>query len=143
VTEPTGRELRLVLTTADFNRAVHLYRDVLGLPEVTRFPSPGRNVLLDAGRATIELADETHAADVDALEVGRRVAGPVRLAVRVADVAPLTDAAAGAGAAVLAGPSETPWGATSARIADPDGLQLTLFGPSPDDPPPGPPGPTG
>jgi lactoylglutathione lyase len=135
MTEPT-RELRVVLTVADLDGALHLYRDVLGLPEVTRFPSPGRNVLLAAGVATIELADRDHAAHVDDVEVGHPVGGTVRLAVRAEDVDATVAAAADAGAEVVASPRTAPWGARSARLADLDGLQLTLFGPSPDDPPP-------
>ena len=50
-------ELRLVVTTADFDAAVHLYRDVLGLPEPDGVISPqGRVTILDAGRATLTAA---------------------------------------------------------------------------------------
>ncbi len=42
-------------------------------------------LLLDAGRATLELFDEAQAAMVDDLEVGRRVSGKVRFALQVPD----------------------------------------------------------
>ena len=45
----------------------------------------GRVLLLDAGRATLELFDEAQAAMVDDLEVGERVSGKVRVALRVPD----------------------------------------------------------
>ena len=85
--------------------------------------------LLAAGRATVELADEGHAAYIDDLEVGRRVAGPVRVAFQVADPAAATEALAAAGATVVADPVRTPWGSLNARLDAPGGLHLTLFSP--------------
>ncbi len=127
-------ELRLVVTVDDFEQALHLYRDTLGLHEIAVFPGPGRVVLLDAGRATIELTDPTHAAHVDEVEVGRRVAGHLRVAFRVEDVDATTDRVHAAGAELLAPPTHTPWGSWNSRLDAPDGLQLTLFGPLPDAP---------
>src|ERR671931_1733800 len=76
-------ELRLVLTVPDFDAALRLYRDGLGLEvEAVWASEGGRVVLLSAGRATLELVDDAHAAEIDRLEVGRRVAGPVRVAFR-------------------------------------------------------------
>jgi len=43
----------------------------------------GRVAILAAGRATLELVDEGQAEAIDRLEVGRRVAGPVRVAFQV------------------------------------------------------------
>lgn len=45
----------------------------------------GRVVLFEAGRATLELLDEAQATTVDEIEAGRRVTGPVRLALEVID----------------------------------------------------------
>ncbi|WP_457188939.1 VOC family protein [Nocardioides sp. P5_E3] len=122
------QELRITLTVDDFDAAVRLYRDALGLPEVADWSSDqGRVLLLDAGRATLELFDEAQAAMVDDLEVGERVSGKVRLALRV----PAADAAAStlvaAGATAVAPAVDTPWGDRNARVAAPDGMQLTLF----------------
>jgi catechol 2,3-dioxygenase-like lactoylglutathione lyase family enzyme len=51
-------QLRLVVTAEDYDDALHFYRDVLGLPEREAFASQGGRVtLLEAGRATLELAD--------------------------------------------------------------------------------------
>lgn len=127
MTEDTGRELRLVVTVDDLHAALHRYRDVLGLPELARFPSPGEVVVLDAGRATIELADATHAASIDEVEVGRRVGGLLRVAIHVGDVDRVTEDLAAAGSEVLGPPTTTPWGSRNARLLDPDGVQLTLF----------------
>ncbi len=80
------QEFRITLTVDDFDAAVRLYRDALGLPEVADWSSDeGRVLLLDAGRATLELFDERQAAMVDELEVGRRVSGKVRFALHVPD----------------------------------------------------------
>lgn len=130
MTTPPVHELRLVVTAADFDDAVHLYRDVLGLTEVDAISSPGgRVVILDAGRATLELADPPHAGYIDEVEVGRRgVAGHVRVAFGVRDVDGATTRLRDAGLEVLAPPTPTPWGSRNARLEGPAGLQLTLFG---------------
>ena len=122
------RELRLVVTAADYDEAVRFYRDVLGLPEQAEYSSrEGRVTILDAGRATLELADPRHAEFVDELEVGSRVAGHVRVAFEVDDVHAATASVSDAGAKMLAGPTRTPWNSLNARLEGPAGLQLTLF----------------
>jgi lactoylglutathione lyase len=64
---------------------------------------------------------------VDEVEVGRRVAGHVRLAFEVGDALEATARLAAAGASVVAEPTETPWRSLNARLEGPAGLQLTLF----------------
>ena len=121
-------ELRVAVTATDYDEAVRFYRDVLGLPERAAFSSKdGRVTILEAGRATLELLDPTHAGFVDEVEVGRRVAGHVRIAFEVADSAIATEALSAAGATVLAPPTRTPWNSLNARLEGPAGLQLTLF----------------
>ncbi|MDQ2750082.1 MAG: VOC family protein [Actinomycetota bacterium] len=121
-------ELRLVVTAPDYDAAVRFYRDVLGLPQLADFSSPdGQVILLDAGRATVEIADERQAGYIDQVEVGHRVAGPIRLAFQVPDTAKATEALTAAGATVLAAPTVTPWNSLNARLDGPAGLQLTLF----------------
>src|SRR4051812_13023091 len=117
-------QLRVVVTAADYDEALRFYRDVLGLPEQAAFSSPGGRVtILDAGRATLELADPPHADYIDEVEVGRRVAGHIRIAFEVADAAAATAAAASAGAVVIAEPTVTPWRSLNARLEGPAGLQ--------------------
>ena len=72
---PTVRELRLVVTTDDYDAAVTFYRDVLGMPVSAEYLSEeqGRVVILDAGAATLEIGDVPHGEYVDEVEVGRRV----------------------------------------------------------------------
>ena len=97
---PGVRELRLVVTVPDYAAAVAFYRDVLGMPESAEYVSEdaGRVIILEAGRATLEIGDEAHARYIDELEVGRRVAGPVRVALQVDAVDDATSAATGGGA---------------------------------------------
>ena len=122
------RELRLVVTAPDYDEALRFYRDVLGLRQLAVFSSPGGHVtLLDAGRATLELTDPVHAEYIDEVEVGRRVAGHIRVAFEVEDSAVATAALAAAGASVVAEPVRTPWNSLNARMEAPAGLQLTLF----------------
>jgi lactoylglutathione lyase len=124
------RELRLVLTVEDFDAALAFYRDALGLEEVAAWEAQeGRIVLLGAGQATLELVDEAQAAAIDEIEVGRRVAGPVRIAFEVPDSAAAAERLAAAGAEQLAEPVETPWRDRNVRLRAPDGMQLTLFTP--------------
>jgi lactoylglutathione lyase len=122
------RELRLVVTAADYDEALRFYRDVLGLPEQAAFTSPGGRVtILEAGRATLEIADPPHAEYIDEVEVGERVAGHVRVAFQVDDVTVATGELVDGGATLIAEPTRTPWNSLNSRLAAPAGLQLTLF----------------
>jgi lactoylglutathione lyase len=121
-------ELRVSLTVADFDKALSLYRDALGLEQREDWSSDdGRVVLLAAGRATLELVDEAQAGYIDAIEVGHRISGPVRLAFEVSDSDHAARRLRAAGAEQIALPVDTPWGDRNARLQAPDGIQLTLF----------------
>ena len=121
------RELRLCVTAQDYDEALGFYRDVLGLEQREAYEDEGRVAILDAGRATLELLDEEHAAFVDRVEVGERVAGRVRVAFEVEDADGTTRRLVAAGARVVAEPTRTPWNSLNARLEGPAGLQLTLF----------------
>lgn len=126
----SASELRLVLTVADFDAALALFRDALGLPEVEAWEAQGgRIAILGAGRATVELVDEAQAAAIDEIEVGRRVAGPVRIAFEVENSGEAAERLVAAGAELVAGPVETPWQDLNVRLSVPGGIQLTLFSP--------------
>ena len=123
-------ELRVALTVQDFGQALAFYRDTLGLEQIADWSSEtGRVVVLDAGRATLELLDDAQAETVDTIEAGRRVAGTVRLALQVADSEDIAERLVVAGAVRVAPPVVTPWGDRNARVQAPDGMQLTLFTP--------------
>jgi lactoylglutathione lyase len=122
------RQLRLAVTADDYADALACYRDTLGMPEIGTYTADGARVtILDAGRATLELIEPRYAEYIDRVEVGRRVAGHLRVALEVDDTEMATRGLELAGARVLAPPTVTPWNSLNARLEAPAGLQLTLF----------------
>lgn len=123
-------QMRLVVAATDYEAAVTFYRDVLGLPEELAVAGPdGAHVtILDAGRATLELANPAQREHIDRVETGRTGVAPhLRVAFEVADAAAATERLVAAGATLIAPPTETPWRSLNARLSAPGGLQLTLF----------------
>ncbi|MGY1808341.1 VOC family protein [Blastococcus sp. SYSU D00669] len=129
MTEGRVRQLRLVVEAEDYEQAVRFYRDVLGMPEEGAFAADGgaHVTILDAGRATLELANPAQKRYIDDVEVGRQVAPRMRVAFEVDDSAQVTGELAGAGADVVAPPTETPWRSLNARLDAPAGLHITVF----------------
>jgi len=123
------RQLRLVVETEDFEQAVAFYRDVLGLEVEEAYDSDNdaHVVILDAGRATLELSNPAQVAMIDEVEVGRRVSPPLRVAFEVPDAEAATARLVDAGAELIAAPTVTPWNSLNSRLAAPAGLQITLF----------------
>ena len=122
------QELRLVLTVEDFDGALAFYRDELWLEELDMWKTEsGRGVLLAAGDATLELVDEAQASAIDEIEVGRRLSGPVRIALQVTDSEATAGRLGDAGVEILAKPVETPWRHRNVRVQAPEDMQLTLF----------------
>ncbi len=65
-TAPPVLELRVALTTGSFERLVSFYREGLGLEPSRVWPEDqGRALVLDLGRATLEVFDEKQANTVD------------------------------------------------------------------------------
>jgi catechol 2,3-dioxygenase-like lactoylglutathione lyase family enzyme len=128
-TPPPPRQLRLVVEAEDYEAAVVFYRDVLGMPEQAAFSSEGdgRVVILDAGRATLELANPAHKRYIDEVEVGRQAAPRIRVAFEVDDAKATTDGLMAAGAEEVAPPTLTPWRSLNARLDAPAGLHITIF----------------
>jgi catechol 2,3-dioxygenase-like lactoylglutathione lyase family enzyme len=127
--EPVVRQMRLVVEAEDFDEAVRFYRDVLGLPQEAAFEGEGaaRVVILDAGRATLEIANPAQKRMIDDVEVGSQVAPKMRVAFEVGDSAAITADLVSAGAELIAPPRVTPWRSLNSRLAAPAGLQITLF----------------
>ncbi len=123
------RELRVAMTVDELDRALAFYRDTLGMAELEAWESDGgRVVLLDAGRATLELLDRRHADSVDEIEVGRPgVSGTIRFALEVDDSVAVGERLVAAGARPISGAVVTPWRHRNVRVEAPDGMQLTLF----------------
>ncbi len=126
-------ELRVVLTARQYDATVRLLRDALHLPEVDAWDDPGgRGLVLDVGRATIEVIDAPQAERMDAIEAPGHRSGAARLALRVNDVPRVGARLAQHGATPLGAPVVTPWGHHSQRLVTPDGLHLTLYHPRED-----------
>lgn len=121
--------MRLVVEAEDFDEAVAFFRDILGLPEELAVAGEGdaRVMILDAGRATLELVNPAQKRFIDEVEVGRQVARSIRVAFEVGDVVSETDTLTEAGAELIAPPVETPWRSRNSRMEAPAGLQVTLF----------------
>ncbi len=122
-------QMRVVVEAEDYDEAVRFYRDVLGLTEQEAFEGDGdaRVAILEAGRATFEIANPAQKRMIDQVEVGRPVAPRIRIAFEVTDSAGATDQLVEAGARLVAPPTETPWRSLNSRLEAPAGLQITLF----------------
>ena len=127
--DPEVRQLRVLVEAEDLDEAVAFYRDALGLPEQAAFSGGGdaRVAILEAGRATLELASPAQRRLIDDVEVGRDAGRRPRLAFEVDDTRAVTARLTRAGAALVGEPVETPWRSLNARLDGPAGLQLTLF----------------
>lgn len=133
-------QLRLVVEAEDYERALAFYRDSLGLPQLEAYTGEGdaRVAILDAGRATLEIANPAQKRMIDDVEVGRQVAPRLRVAFEVVDTAAVTTDLVDAGASLVAPPVRTPWDSLNARLDAPAGLQITLFQELGPQPPPSP-----
>lgn len=125
---PNVLELRVAITTQDFDRLVSFYTDGLDLQPSQVWPADqGRALVLDLGRATLEIFDEKQAQTVDEIEVGHRTSGRVRFALRVPDLRSTIERLLASGTTMVHPPVTTPWGDTNARFEDPDGMQITIY----------------
>ncbi|MBC7725837.1 MAG: VOC family protein [Burkholderiaceae bacterium] len=126
---PPVRQLRIVVEVDDYDAALVFYRDVLGLTEEDAFAGPDGALvaILQAGRATLEIANPAQKRMIDDVEVGRQVAPRIRLAFEVDDTATRTVALVAGGAELVAAPTLTPWNSLNSRLDAPGDLQITLF----------------
>ena len=121
-------QLRLALTTREFERLVEFYSDGLGLQPAAFWQNDGGHAaLLELGKATLEIFDEAQAQAIDRIEVGERLSGRVRLALQVPDLKAAMHRLLAHGATLVHDPVLTPWGDHNVRLQDPDGMQITLF----------------
>jgi predicted enzyme related to lactoylglutathione lyase len=123
------RQLRLIVEAEDYEAALVFFRDALGMPEQTAFASEGdaRVVILDAGRATLELANPAQKRITDELEVGRQTEPKIRVAFEVDDARAVTGRLVEAGGEQVAPPTVTPWKSLNSRLDAPAGLHITVF----------------
>lgn len=121
-------ELRVALTTHEYERLIKFYCDGLGLePAAIWNNGDGHALMLDMGRGTLELFDEAQAETIDQLEAGKRISGQIRFALQVSDLKAAMERLIAHGAMLLHEPVLTPWGDYNVRLQDPDGMQITLF----------------
>ncbi len=126
--QPPVLELRVALTTRDFERLLRFYTEGLGLEPANLWTSEhGKALIFEMGKGTLELFDESHAAHIDEIEAGKPVSGPIRFALQVPDVQAAMDRLLAQGATLVHPPVMTPWGHRNVRMQDPDGMQVTLF----------------
>jgi methylmalonyl-CoA/ethylmalonyl-CoA epimerase len=124
-------ELRVAITSKEYDRLIHFYCDALGLEPSQQWNNgQGQALVFDMGKATLEVFDESQAETVDQFEVGKRISGPIRFALLVPDLKSAMDRMLAHGANLIHPLVLTPWGDTNVRFQDPDGLQITLFQPS-------------
>jgi catechol 2,3-dioxygenase-like lactoylglutathione lyase family enzyme len=124
------RQLRLVVQAPEFEQALSFYRDVVGMPQAEAYEADGgaRVVILDAGRATLELANPAQVAFIDGVETdGDAPSERLRVGLEVADTVEAEAHLIAGGAASEATARETPWRSINARLRGPADLQLTLF----------------
>lgn len=123
------RQLRLVVEAADFDEALAFYRDVLGMPQQEAYSGDdgAQVVILDAGRATLELSNPAQVRYIDRVEAEGQRSDRLRVALEVDDAASVTAELVEAGAELIAEPRETPWRSMNSRLRGPAALQLTLF----------------
>lgn len=123
------RQLRVVVAVDDYDAAVAFYRDALGMPELAAFAEGGddRVSILDAGRATLEIASPAHARYIDDVEADGLPSPRIRLAFEVVDTEATTAQLAEEGATVVAPPVLTPWRSLNSRLDAPGDLVVTLF----------------
>lgn len=121
-------QMRIAITTKDFDNITTFFRDGLGLdPGELWKENGGYGQIFDGGSATLEVFDDAYAAHIDNLEAGTRVSGQIRFAFQVPDVQAAVENALRYGAKLVQSPKIMPWGDYNARIQSPDGFQVTLF----------------
>ena len=121
-------ELRVALTTNDYERSVKFYCDGLGLePAAIWNNGQGQALILNMGNATLEVFDETQAETIDQIETGQRISGQIRFAIQVPDLKAAMERLLAHGATLVHPPITTPWGDYNVRLQDPEGMQVTLF----------------
>ena len=112
--------VRPIIVTADLDRLLTFYTELLGAAEVQRFPEDGPVFYVGLTLGDCELGLSTDASVV---------AGPpgrMLLSIEVADVDALLPLVAGLGGESTSGANDMPWGQRVAHINDPDGNVVNL-----------------
>ena len=112
--------IRPIVVTADLDRLLAFYTELLGARELMRFPEDGPvfYVGLALGDSELGLSSD---ASVVAGEPGRML-----LSIEVDDVDVLLPKVAALGGTATSGANDMPWGQRVAHIKDPDGNVVNL-----------------
>ena len=110
-----------IVTTADLERLLPFYTDVLGGEKVYQFPPEGAPayVSLRFGKASVGLGHDP------ALKTPEGPAA-ISLWLYVDDIQAMVDRIRAAGTRIVHEPVDQPWGEREARAEDPDGNLLIL-----------------
>jgi catechol 2,3-dioxygenase-like lactoylglutathione lyase family enzyme len=125
---PPILQLRVALTTSDYDRLVKFYCDGLGLePAADWSTETTRALMFEMGQGTLVIFDDAQAESVDMLETERRTSGQIRFALQVPNLDTVLERLVSKGYTVVHPPVITPWKDYNVRVQDPDGMQVTLF----------------
>lgn len=123
------KELRLILTVDNLDEIIDFYKNQVGLKESLSWDEPtGKGIILEAGKASLELIDRKHKNFIDQMEVGREgVSGDVRIALNFGVEMPeKSNQLLKNGAKQIGKLTQAPWSKIM-RIEDPAGMQISLF----------------
>jgi len=122
------KELRIILTVDNLDEVIKFYKNAVGLQVSKEWHEPaGNGIILDAGRASLELIDKKHAERIDEIEVGKRVSGNVRIALNIGgEIEEAGKVLETKGAKKIADIKQAPWSKVQ-RMQDSGGMQFTLF----------------
>lgn len=122
-------ELRLILTVDNLDEIIDFYKNQVELKESLSWNQvTGRGIILEAGKASLELIDRNHKNFIDKMEVGKEgVSGDVRIALNFGnEIQNKANHLLENGAKKLGELVKAPW-SNVMRIEDPSGMQITLF----------------
>ncbi len=114
-----ARAVQPVLITADVDRLVRFYTDLLDAEEAVRFPEDGALFYVGLRIGTSILGITTDSAPPQGAQ-------RILLSVDVDEVDPLLERVEGLGGRVLNPPNDMPWGQRVAHVQDPDGNTVNL-----------------
>jgi catechol 2,3-dioxygenase-like lactoylglutathione lyase family enzyme len=114
-------ELRIVRHTEHFDDACRFYGDVLGWPVTKQWPAgdgQGRGCIFGYGAVgRVELIEHDTSVPVSGVFLG----------VESHDVAALHDRLLAAGATIVRGLADQPWGHRNLAVLDPTGIEIVCF----------------
>ena len=115
-------ELFPILATADLERSLGFYRDLLGGSVTYSFPGEDGlpvYVGIDLGSSHLGIGFEAQPSDLARPR-------PISLWVYTEDCDALVERIRAAGGAVTEEPADQPWGERTARVLDPDGNEVII-----------------